>query len=668
MSVAGLAALFLAPLGLTSASEAATAKSITISGSISGISAGKVLVMSTKGLVWTGAIQGPSFRVLVPSKDRAQLRDATVQVVSASGSYVGPVVLKKTAEKKNPACGKSTKPACIDDVVGLGVVSRNLFLGRLVAKDFQGSLPTWFLASKASSIDPRDAVRAATRSGRPYGAGNLGLVPGGIPAVSLSKLNAKVVLVAKGNSHVVSTTAQPTNALASSPLGGEWLPLPSDAGRIANESTLDHANVVSHGLAPGGGAAPGQGASPASATISESCPTTTDPLASSIATSGTSAGTSPGQELDCSGVPNLFNTDVNGNDVMNISDPSAASIAASAITIGAKVHTAESTAISYYAPGGISLSGMASFLDPVTPAIGDNVIFNFAADAGQLFPGDASGSDVTMSVDCGAVSWCANATLFNDATGTVGGPWSQASPPYAFPPNAAAAKGGGFGANVLAPFGTNVPAEIIPGQLIGVQGAQQSSGATTESMMEVGPYFATTPYVQGAKFTGPPPAAPNLMLADSAGNNVTAVGSNTLMLKVERPERLPLPGEATSSGVIDMTGLDYDVSIHQISGPTTSSTVMANCPATTFSNISGATVQSLPENFAGFALVDNTTQDFDPAASNNPGPIAFTLNPSACAASGGVTWTPGQVYSITITASGIASKNDQTFEGFSVKA
>ncbi|MCU1492140.1 MAG: hypothetical protein JWM85_3545 [Acidimicrobiaceae bacterium] len=657
VSVTAVAASLLVPFAMAAnASGAATTHPITISGSIVGIPGGRVLLLSAQGVGWTGVIRGTSFKVSVPAKYRAKLVDATLQVVSASGRYVGPVVLKKMGEKKNPACGKSNSPVCIDDVIGLGKAAGNVSLGRLVGENVVRAVPTWFLASRSSSIDVRDAVRAAAHNGRPYGAGNLGLVPHGIPTVSVRK--GKVEVAGAVSGHIVSAASYAI-ALPPSPLGGDWLPSPLNDRDLANGSALDRAHAVSFG------AGPVTASSPASGAMSESCPTTTDPLDSAVVTSGSSAGTAPGQELDCSGVPNVFNADVNGNGVLNVADPTASSIAASAITIGAKVHSGESTAISYYAPGGISPSSMAAFLDPVTPAIADNMIFNFAAWAGQLFPGDTTGSDVTMTVDCGTVSWCANATLFDDKGGAVGSPWSLASPPYAFAPNTSTAKGGGFGADVLAPLGTNVPSDVVPGQLIAVKGVQQGSGLTAESMMEVGPYFASTPYVQGATFTGPPPAPPGLMLADSAGDNETSVGSGTLTLKVQRPERLPLPGEATSSGVMDTSGLNYDVSI-TADTTITSSTATANCPAATFSNISGATIQTLG-NFVGFALVDNTAQDFDPAEANNPGPIQFTLNPSACATSGGMSWVPGQEYSVSITASGVAG-NDQTSEQFNIRA
>ncbi|MCU1489401.1 MAG: hypothetical protein JWM85_806 [Acidimicrobiaceae bacterium] len=662
MPVIALATLFLTPLGMADASDAAVVHPITISGSISGIPGGRVFVLSAQGVAWTGVIHGQSFRVLVPSKEGAHLRDATVQVLAASGSYVGPVVLEKLAEKKNPACARSAKPACIDDVVGLGTISRNISLGRLTGKDSRGSLPTWFLASKASSVDQRDAVRAATRSGRPYGAGNLGLVTGGIPAIFVGKLKANVFLGAGDKSHAISDTLQPMTTLAPSPLGGEWLPLPSDAGPAANASGSPRVHVVSHGPAPGSGAAPGSG------TISESCPTTNDPLSSSVVTSGTNAGSAPGQELDCSGVPNALNVDVNGNGVTNIADKAPASVAASVITVGATILTAQQNAVSYYTPGGITPSILGTFLNPQPLPHQDPATFNLSLAPDQLFPGDTVGTDVTMSVNCGTFSWCLNAQLFNDQTSRPAGPWAQTTPPYALTINPILTKAA-FQADVLPPNGTNIPAEITPGDVITLNGTQGGTGgATAQSPMEVGPYFASTPYIEGATLGGP--AGPGFMTIDSAGNAVSASSSGTVTLKIARPERLLLPGETTASGVMDMAALNYTVGISNPTppGPT------ADCPASAYSNVFGATIASQPTMKGGATLVDNTTQDFDPAEASNPGPIQLTVNLSACEAAGtnglsasGFVWTPGAHYQVEVTAKG-AIGSDVTANTFEITA
>jgi hypothetical protein len=591
-----------APSSLWAASDAATGKSITVSGSVPRLPGGQVFVLSTHGTGWTGVVHGSSFKVRIPWRARGKLHDATVQVISASGSYIGPVVLAKIIEKSGKgrsACGKARQPACIDDVIGLGTPpSGNISLGRLVGKDFRGSTPTWFLASRASRTDPRDAIRAAARDGRPYGAGNLGLVPGGIPAKKAGKTSA---------------------------LG------------------------ISVRILP-------RGDSTATGTTSDSCPTS----------SGGATGTSPGQELDCSGVPNVLNVDVNGNGVLNNVDSSSSSVAASTITIGATIFDNQSQAVSYYAPTGLTPASLATFLDPQSVGPGNfhtnPADFSVGVKPDELFPGDTAGNDVTMSVDCGTLAWCANATVYNNTVADPQ-PWAQTSPPYALAP---AFFGNAFGEILTPPIGTNVPAEIVPGQLIALNGTQAGSGATAQTMMEVGPYFASTPYIEGAAFTG------DTITADSAGNAVSASSTGTVTLKVERPERIPMPGETSASGLMDTSGLNYWVSINK---PGAVGGLSANCPPAAYSNVSDATIASQPDNFGTYTLIDNTTQDFDPAEANNPGPIQFTVNLSDCETNGtqqgggsGYAWIPGQSYRVLVSAEGNNGSAGRTIDWFQIVA
>ena len=466
---------------------------------------------------------------------------------------------------------------------------------------------------------------------------------GGIPATSITKVASAIV--GDGPIRGAFAVARSSLVLAAAPLGGTWLPLPS-APRLSDASTDARAKTFF------------SGANPTAGTMSDTCPTTTDPLDASVAGSGTSAGSAPGQELDCSGVPNVLNVDVNGNGVLNGVDTSAASEAASPLTIGATILTAQNSAVSYYSPGGITPDALASFLDPQQLPHQDPATFNLSVVPGQLFPGDDS-ADVTMTVDCGSLAWCSGATLFDDTTSKPAGLWAQSSPPYALTANPLFTKAI-YQADVLPPIPTDIPTAITPGEIVTLNGVQTSSGATASTTMEVGPYFASTPYVQGATF-----ANPNLIKVDSAGNTVSASSSGTIALKIERPERLPLPGETTSSGVMDTSGLDYWVSISNPTppGPT------ASCPASAYSNISGATISSEPNGYGSYTLVDNTTQDFDPAASGNPGPIGFTVDLSACEANGGsgFSWISGNQYQVEVAARGVVG-SEVTAETFDIVA
>jgi hypothetical protein len=143
-------------------------------------------------------------------------------------------------------------------------------------------------------------------------------------------------------------------------------------------------------------------------------------------------------------------------------------------------------------------------------------------------------------------------------------------------------------------------------------------------------------------------------------------------LKIERPERLPLPGETPSSGLMDTSGLNYWVSINQ---PGAVGGLSANCPPAAYSNVSDATIASQPDEFGTYPLVDNTTQDFDPAEADNPGPITFTVNLSECETNGtqqgggsGYAWTPGQTYRVTVSAEGVSASAGRTTDWFQIVA
>jgi hypothetical protein len=361
----------------------------------------------------------------------------------------------------------------------------------------------------------------------------------------------------------------------------------------------------------------------------------------------------------------VLNVDVNGNGILNNVDPSAASLAASTITMGATIFDNQSQAVSYYAPGGLTPTTLATFLDPQPVGSGsfhtNPADFSVGVQPDELFPGDTAGSDVTISVDCGTLTWCANATVYNNTVADPQ-PWAQTTPPYALAPNFF---GGAFGEILTPPIGTNVPDEIVPGQLIALNGAQTSSGATAQTMMEVGPYFASTPYIEGATLTA------DTMTVDSAGNAVSASSTGTVTLKVERPERLPMPGETSSSGLMDVSGLNYWVSIDQ---PGAVGGLSANCPPTAYSDISGAAIANQPDAFGTYPLTDNTTQDFDPAEADNPGPIEFTVNLSDCETAGaqgggsGYAWIPGRSYRVLVSAEGNDGSAGRTTDWFQIVA
>lgn len=144
---------------------ASAAPPVVVSGSITGVTSGRVVILSVAGFVWRGSIASGTFQIKVGRASTKLLEDATLQVFSAQGAYVGPVVLKENYETTNPVCLTKKRASCIDDVIGLGKVSGDIRLGQLVGEDDVHSTPTWFRASKSSPIDALDAVRAVAIDG-----------------------------------------------------------------------------------------------------------------------------------------------------------------------------------------------------------------------------------------------------------------------------------------------------------------------------------------------------------------------------------------------------------------------------------------------------------------------------------------------------------------------
>ena len=190
MAVAALAVVGLSTplvaIGATAPSAGAATGAVTISGKLAGVTvSSRVLVLSLGGRAWESApLSGGAFRISIPSAARNALTNATVQVLSAKGVYMGPVVLAKGLEIANPAC-KTHKSTCpTDDYLGFSAIKKatNVSIGTLRAKSVTKGTPAWFLASKVSSkYIGTYIVRAKNKTGEPYGAGTDGFLKRGIP-------------------------------------------------------------------------------------------------------------------------------------------------------------------------------------------------------------------------------------------------------------------------------------------------------------------------------------------------------------------------------------------------------------------------------------------------------------------------------------------------------
>ncbi len=624
LAVIGLSTPFVA-IGATAPSAGAATGAVTISGALSGVTvSSRVVVLSLRGQAWESApLSRGGFRISIPSADRSALKNATVQVLSAKGGYIGPVVLAKGLEIANPAC-KTHKSTCpTDDDLGFSAIKKaaRVSIGTLRAKNVTKGTPAWFLASK---VNPKYIgtyiVRAKNKTGEPYGAGTDGFLKRGIPDARVSARGGRI----KAN----------VDSLATS-VSAQWVSFPGDGEVSAQDATST-------------------GADPNSGSYSEACPSTTDPAVTTTSSSS-EPGSEPGQGLDCSGVPNALNLDVNGNGTLNTVDPSAASSAATSITTWAQLQSPADEAINWHADNSLTTSGIDTWLEGLpTQSFGVTAVVPQSA----LFPSDPSGTDITATVDCGTLLWCSGAQV--GWAGTDGGLWSTSTPPYLlkpYPSNCPPGVSGPgcattLGAGISPVTGTDIIGSVTPGQILTVN-ATQASGPSASTELQVAPYFVTTPYVANATYTPTPGSPTPVMTADSSGTNPGSTGA--LNLSIDRPERLALPSETSTTGIMDQTGLHYSVKISQaIIGNSPGGGSAGICPSSSISNVTSGTATSSP---LGGEVTDSATSDFDPAGSANPAPIGFSVDLAACTAAlgSGYSFTSGNTYYVSVIADGEAS-------------
>lgn len=638
LALAGLSTPLVA-LSATAPSAGAATGAVTISGKLAGVTvSSRVLVLSLRGQAWESApLSGGAFRISIPSADRSALTNATIQVLSAKGAYMGPVVLAKGLEKANPACKTHKRTCPTDDYLGFSAIKKaaKVSIGTLRAKNVTKGTPAWFLASKVSSkYIGTYIVRARDKTGEPYGAGTDGFLKRGIP-------DAKVA--AKGGPIKAHFDGLATSVSA------QWISFPGEGDLFAQDSSST-------------------GADPNSGSYSEACPSTTDPAvdATGSSSSSTSAGQSaqgpgqsepgsePGQGLDCSGVPNALNLDVNGNGTLNTVDPSAASSAATSITTWAQLQSPANEAVNWHANNSLTTSGIDTWLEGLpTQSFGVTAV----VPQSSLFPSDPSGTDVTATVDCGTLVWCSGAQV--GWAGANGGLWSTSTPPYLLKPYPGGCAGGAsgpscsvtLGAGISPVSGTDIIGSVTPGQILTVN-ATQTSGSSASTELQVAPYFLTTPYVANATYALPTGSVTPVMTADSSGTNPGSTGA--LNLSIYRPERLALPSETSTTGMMDQTGLHYSVKISQAINGNSPGGSGGICPSTSFSNVTSGTPTS---SSLGGEVTDSATSDFDPAGSANPVPVGFSVNLAACTAAlgSGYSFSSGNTYYVSVIADGEAS-------------
>ncbi len=593
LALASAIALLAAPAG----AFAANARVVTITGVVKAPERVSVAALTLRGVIYpSAAVRSGHFTITVPARAAAGLNNATLQVLSTSGKYLGPVVLRKARE--------AAHKRVVDDFLGLAKPrpGARINLGTLTAENHA----SWFLARGASAkAIGAFVVRAANTDGRPYGAGTLGLVlHGGIPVVKLR--------------HARVATSAATSA---------------------------------------------SGAEPAAGVDAVSCPSTNDPAINvNVPEPGAQAGTLPGQQLDCSGVPNMFNVDVNGNDVLNGVDTAPASEAASEASFAGATHGSWWEAVSWYAPEGITTQAVSNFLVPSISFPGTPKFSAMLPDihvrANQFFPGDESGAGDTVTVNCEGLEWCSSAFLPTAGSLENTRAWSTTTPPYLFP----AQPGGAFGEQLELTVDPNEA--YVPGQTV-ILTDTRASGESAEIPAMVQPFLPLLPYVKGLTFSGGDNSS-SALVTDSAGNQVSASPTGTITLEVERPERLPLSGETSTSGVMDVAGLAYGVSV----GPSRSTSWGGFCPQSAYSAVLGVSPAFNDPSLPSGGWSDNTLHDFDPAAPGNPGPIKFTVDLSACLAASpeGPAWKPGEKYYVSVYAAAYVGPAMMTTNNFTIVA
>ncbi len=209
-----------------------------------------------------------------------------------------------------------------------------------------------------------------------------------------------------------------------------------------------------------------------------------------------------------------------------------------------------------------------------------------------------------------------------------------------------------LGAGISPVSGTDIIGSVTPGQILTVN-ATQTSGSSASTELQVAPYFVTTPYVANATYTLPTGSATPVMTADSSGTNPGSTG--TLNLSIYRPERLALPSETSTTGIMDQTGLHYSVKISQAIIGNSPGGSGGICPSSSFSNVTSGTATSSP---LGGEVTDSATSDFDPL----PAPAtrrrsASRSNLAACTAAlgSGYSFSRGNTYYVSVIADGEAT-------------
>ena len=337
---------------------------------------------------------------------------------------------------------------------------------------------------------------------------------------------------------------------------------------------------------------------------------------------GPSSALQPGADPDQDGIPTTFDADAIGS-----GEPNQENTQASDDGTGGGIFTQVGGPIA----GSVNLdAGVFSSAD-VAGYLAQALGLNFGLQDRAL------GSIQSVSVDCGALTYCSTATVQADAGNVLahGSTWTGEVP-----------AGNSPGMFQIALQLHTTPSAIQPGDTYEID--YHTAAGVVPVPSELTLYFATGPAVASiGEGTGAAAAADPQPIAYPAGPDVYGSADNPVMLNGDslnlsfwRPQRAAFPGEA--GPYLDMGHLHYGVGLAVPNGTD-------NCAASDFSDLSStlgdapSTGESMYD--ASYPLIDNAS-DAAPSSANQ---LGFTVNLDACLAADGQP-TTGQEITVGLAA------------------
>jgi hypothetical protein len=323
-----------------------------------------------------------------------------------------------------------------------------------------------------------------------------------------------------------------------------------------------------------------------------------------------------GEDPDHDGIPTAFDADATG-----AGEPNQENAQASEDGAGGGLFTQVGTPIA----GSVNLDAGSFSSADMTQFIHNAL----GLDMG--FQDPALGSIESVSVNCGALTYCATATVAADAGNVVpqGSLWTGEVP-----------AGNSPGQFQIALHLNTDPTEIQPGDTYQIE--YKTANGTVTVPAELTLYFASVPAVSSiGTGTGAAAAANPQTISYPASvgvygspQNPVMLNGNSINLSFWRPQRAAFPGEAGS--YVDMGHLHYGLGIAVPNGTD-------NCAADDFSDLSptlsDAPASADPMYDASYPLVDDAA-DAPPSPANE---LGFTLNLDSCLQADGQATTGSEI-------------------------